>query len=78
MNQLNNLTVYNNNKKLKKYFDKWKEYIKNKEVKAKLFKYQTKKLAGNKLFSTLNTLEKIKNENNLKEYFNKWKGLSIY
>ena len=76
MNQLNNLTKYINNKKLKKYFNKWRDYIKNKDVKDKLFKYQTKKLAGNKLFSTLNSLEKIKNENNLREYFNKWKDLS--
>ena len=74
--QLNNITIYNNNKKLKKYFDIWKEYIKNKEVKDKLFKYQMKKIAGNKLISTLNILEQIKNENNLKEYFNKWKELS--
>ena len=74
--QLNNITIYNNNKKLKKYFDIWKEYIKNKEVKDKLFKYQMKKIAGNKLISTLNILEQIKNENNLKDYFNKWKELS--
>ena len=74
--QLNNITIYNNNKKLKKYFDIWKEYIKNKEVKDKLFKYQMKKIAVNKLISTLNILEQIKNENNLKDYFNKWKELS--
>ena len=74
--QLNNITIYNNNKKLKKYFEIWKEYIKNKEVKDKLFKYQMKKIAGNKLISTLNILEQIKNENNLKDYFNKWKELS--
>ena len=74
--QLNNITIYNNNKKLKKYFDKWKEYIKNKEVKDKLVKYQKKKIAGNKLISILNILLQIKNENNLKEYFNKWKEFS--
>ena len=74
--QLNNITIYNNKKKLKKYFDIWKEYIKNKKVKDKLFKYQMKKIAGNKLISTLNILEQIKNENNLKDYFNKWKELS--
>ena len=57
--QLNNITIYNNNKKLKKYFEIWKEYIKNKEVKDKLFKYQMKKIAGNKLISTLNILEQM-------------------
>ena len=74
--QLNNIAIYINNKKLKKYFDIWKEYIRNKEVKNKLFKYQMKKNAGNKLISILNNLQQIKNKNSLREYFNKWKELS--
>ena len=57
-NQLNNLTIYNNNKKLKKYLSKWKSYIEKKEIKEKLMKYQQKKIAKEKLRNILNNLQK--------------------
>ena len=74
--QLNNLILYNNNRKLKKYLDKWRNNIKRKEIKEKLIKYQTRKIAGDKLRSTLNNIQKINNDNKLKEYFDKWKEKS--
>ena len=74
--QLNNLTIYNNNKKLKKYLSKWKSYIERKEIKENLLKFQQKKIAKDKLKSILNKLQKIYNKNDLRKYFDKYKEIS--
>ena len=74
--QLNNLIIFNNNRKLKKYFDKWRNNIQSKKIKLELIKYQTKKIAGDKLRTTLNNIHKINNDNKLKEYFDKWKEIT--
>ena len=68
-NQLNDISLFIKRKILKKYLDKWKAYIESKELKQELIKYQTKKIAGNKLINIIN-------KNNLREYFNKWKEIS--
>ena len=75
-NQLNYVTIYNNNKKLKKYFDIWKEFAKRQEIKNELIKYQTKKISGDKLRNTFNQIDNTNNKNLLKEYFDKWKEIS--
>jgi len=75
-NQLNNITIYNNIKKLKKYFDKWKSFIKKEKIKRDLIKIQKKKILGDKLRSTVNNRQKINNENILRKYFNKWKEIT--
>ena len=75
-NQLKNVTIYNNNKILKKYFDKWKSFIKKEKIKQDLIQIQKKKLLGEKLRSTVNNRQKINNENNLRKYFNKWKEIT--
>ena len=72
-NQLNNLTIYNNNKLLKKYFDKWKELLNKREIKNSLIKFRSKKTAGDKFKKIINNSQKKKDENNLKKYFDKWK-----
>ena len=68
-NQLNDISLFIKRKILKKYLDKWKAYIESKELKQELIKYQTKKIAGNKLINIIN-------KNDLREYFNKWKEIS--
>jgi hypothetical protein len=64
-NQLNNVTIYNNNKILKEYLDKWKSFIKKEKIKQDLIQIQKKKVLGEKLRSTVNNRQKINNENNL-------------
>ena len=75
-NQLNNVTLYNNNKILKEYLDKWKSFIKKEKIKQDLIKIQKKKVLGDKLRSTVNNCQKINNENILRKYFNKWKEIT--
>ena len=75
-NQLNNVTLYNNNKILKEYLDKWKSFIKKEKIKQDLIKIQKKKVLGDKLRSTVNNRQKINNENILRKYFNKWKEIT--
>jgi hypothetical protein len=57
-NQLNNVTLYNNNKILKEYLDKWKSFIKKEKIKQDLIKIQKKKVLGDKLRSTVNNRQK--------------------
>ena len=76
MNNLKTIKKEDDNKLKKKYFDKWLDKCKNREIFDKLKSYQ-KDLNRNKTLSdTIKSVDENNKNRDLKKYFDKWKEIA--